>query len=182
MLTIEKTGKIVAAHLRSRDKKFSWIGYEKGLELFGQQLWQSGGKEIILTEGEIDCLTWSQVRDNRWPVVAVPGVNSIDMVKQNISFLSSFERVLLYFDMDEPGRAFAEEVAELLPPGKAFIGTTPLKDSNETYVEQGSKALFDTRWQAKEWSPPEVSSAWDVMNQQQATGTSYGGTGPHCPN
>jgi twinkle protein len=40
-------------------------------QLFGQHLWRTSGKRVIVTEGEIDAMSMSQVQDNKWPVVSV---------------------------------------------------------------------------------------------------------------
>jgi twinkle protein len=159
-------GVITTQHTRSADKQFAWINHKPKLELFGQHLWGEGQKQIIITEGEIDCLTWAQTRDLKWPVVAVPGVSSIQMIKDNLQWLSTHEEIVLYFDMDEPGQAFANEVAALLPVGKVSIGSTaPYKDVSHLYVVEGTKVLYDTLWQKKLWHPPQLTTAEEVFNQ-----------------
>ena len=164
-----RKGKLVAQHLRTPDKQFPWVGNQAGVELFGQHLWEEGGKQLIITEGEIDCLTWAQARQLRWPVVGVAGVGNIKHIKQNLEWVSSFESVILYFDNDEPGRLFAEQVAELLPPGRVRIGSThPHKDANDMFKAEGSKGLLDSLWNAKTWRPPELSSARDVLAERPA--------------
>ena len=65
-------GTLVAQKVRTKDKKFSTIGDGKDMPLFGQQLWQAGGKRIVITEGEIDALSVSQAFNNSWPVVSLP--------------------------------------------------------------------------------------------------------------
>ena len=68
-----KDGKIVAQKLRFADKTFSIVGEgKKNLGLYGQHLWRDGGKKVVVTEGEIDALTVSQLQGNKWPVVSVP--------------------------------------------------------------------------------------------------------------
>ena len=152
-----RKGAITSQHLRDADKNFNWINYQNGLELFGQHLFQEGGKELIITEGEIDALTWAQVRDCKWPVVGVPGVGSIKSIKHNLTWISSFDAIYLYFDMDEAGQSFAQEVAAILPAGKVFIGSTaPFKDSNDLFLSKGSSELFKTKYQAKKYKPSTI--------------------------
>lgn len=168
-----KGRKITAQHLRFPDKDFIWLGDSKGVELFGQHLWADGGKSIIICEGEIDTLTWSQVRSNRWPVVGVCGVTAaIKQVKDNIVFLSSFEEIYVCMDMDEPGTQAASKIADLLPPGKVKIICLPCKDANDTYRQKGAKTLYDTLWQAKPYAPEEVTSPLDVLLYHKDSGES----------
>ena len=57
-------------------------------------------KPLIITEGEIDCL--SLIEANILNCVSVPtGVNSEEWVKVNYSFLEQFEEVILWFDNDD---------------------------------------------------------------------------------
>ena len=68
----DKDYNIVAQKLRFQDKKFTWLGDTDKITLFGQNLWRDGGKMVILTEGELDCLSVSKVQQNRFPVCSVP--------------------------------------------------------------------------------------------------------------
>ena len=64
-------GQPVAQKVRTKDKKFSIVGDAKAMTLFGSHLW-SNGKKIVVTEGEIDAMSVSQVQNNKWPTVSVP--------------------------------------------------------------------------------------------------------------
>ena len=165
--------KVVAQHLRYPDKRFSWLGNTKGIQLFGQHLWQEGGKTLTICEGEIDTLTFAQVRGLKWPVVGLTGATQIQQVKDNIEFVSSFDEVLIYMDMDEPGQALAEQIANLIPPGKARIASLPCKDVNETYLEKGSDGLYSTIWQCKTYSPQEITTATEVFEYEDADRSDY---------
>ena len=52
--------------LRFKDKRFSWVGDSKTVGLFGEHLFRNKGKRITITEGEIDCLSVSQIFGNKW--------------------------------------------------------------------------------------------------------------------
>ncbi|MCV5231965.1 hypothetical protein OFC56_32910, partial [Escherichia coli] len=64
------TRELVAQKIRTEDKKFLVKGKLTG-ELIGSHLF-SGGRKLIITEGEIDMLTVSQVQSNKYPVVSLP--------------------------------------------------------------------------------------------------------------
>lgn len=90
---------------RDRDKNFMVRGKKQHV-FFGQQLF-TGGKKLVITEGEIDCLTVSQVQGNKYPCVSIPfGCKSApDTFKEQMAWLMNFEEVIVMFDMDEAGRA-----------------------------------------------------------------------------
>lgn len=154
----DKDHNLQAQHIRTPDKKFFWVGDTNGLQFYGQHLWPSGGKRVLITEGAIDCLTMSQLFDNKYPVVSIPnGVNSaVKAVKDNYEFVSSFETIVLCFDMDEPGQKAARDVAEILPPGKVKIMSLPRKDPNEMLVNAESSQLLQAYWNAKAYSPDSI--------------------------
>lgn len=156
-------GRVVAQKIRTADKDFYWKGEPKEAGLFGQHLWQPGGKKLVITEGEIDALTVSQLQNNKWPVVSLPnGAHNAkrDVAKQ-LDFVSSFDQVVLMFDQDEAGREAAEDVAILLPPGKARIAELPLKDANEMLVAGRGADVITAMWNAQPWRPDGVRPASD---------------------
>ncbi len=59
-----------------------------------------------MTEGEIDCLTVSQVQGNKYPVVSIPtgAASAAKVFRANFNWLESFEEVIVMFDMDDAGR------------------------------------------------------------------------------
>lgn len=155
------SGRVMAQKIRRSGKRFGWVG-ERGLVLpfFGQHLWREGGKSVVITEGEIDALSMAQAFNLKWPVVSLPdGAGSaVKAIKAGFEWLDSFEKIVLCFDMDEPGQKAAQEVAELLPVGKVFTMRLPRKDANEVLVEDGSAALVSSFWEAKEWRPDGIVS------------------------
>ena len=52
-----------------RDKNFSVSGSFTGTGLFGEQLFQSGGKAITLTEGECDAMASYELMGSKWASV-----------------------------------------------------------------------------------------------------------------
>ena len=45
-------GRIVSQKVRGPDKSFTWVGSPKeSTPMFGQHLWGSGGKSVVITEG-----------------------------------------------------------------------------------------------------------------------------------
>ncbi|MEW5249931.1 toprim domain-containing protein [Microbulbifer sp. 2201CG32-9] len=151
-------GTVRAQKLRFKNKDFRFLGAVKGIGLYGQHLWRDGGKQVVITEGEIDTLTVSQLQNNKWPVVSVPNgaQGASKTIAQEIEWLEQFEKVIFMFDMDEPGQTAALECAELLSPGKAYIARLPKKDPNECLLEGYGKEVIDAMWNAKAFRPDGV--------------------------
>lgn len=162
-------GRLVAQHVRLKNKGFRWLGTKKGCGMFGQHLWRRGGKRIIITEGEIDCMSVYQVMSGKWPVVSIPsGIkDSENAIRENMEFLSSYEEVVLCFDMDEPGREYAIRCAELLPPGKVKIVSMPRKDANAMLLQGETRALLTCLWEAQTHRPDGIIHASDVQDTDQ---------------
>ena len=163
-----KDGKLVAQHTRDASKEFRWIGDAKELELFGQHLWKDGGKMVVVTEGEIDCMSVSQAQGNKWPVVSLPNgaTSAKKYIQQNLEWLEQFDTVVLMFDMDDPGRKAVEDVAPLLRPGKCKVAHLPLKDANDMLKAGRQSELIDAIWRAKTFRPDGIvagADTWDIV-------------------
>ena len=155
----KRDGKVIAQKLRGANKAFQWRGETSGVPLWGQHLWKnSRGKRVVITEGEIDCMTVSQLLDNKWPVVSLPSgaAGAAKAVKDNIEFLGGYEEIVLMFDMDDAGREAVERVAEILPPGRCKVASLPYKDANECLLNNQGKAIINAMWEAQRYSPDEI--------------------------
>ncbi len=164
-----KEGNLVAQHMRGPNKQFHWVGSPRGCELFGQHLWGGTSKKIVITEGEVDCLTVAQLQDCKWPVVSLPNgaAGAVRDIKNNLAFVNRFEEVILMFDMDDAGRNAAKAVADILPPGKAKIASLPFKDANECLTKGNSKAVIEAMWNATVYSPDEILHISAVTERDQ---------------
>jgi twinkle protein len=161
----DASGRIIAQKVRLPGKKFTWVGAPKeALPLFGQHLWRDGGKSVVITEGEIDALSVAQAFNLKWPVVSLP--NGAQAAKKDLlkafEWLNSYEKIVLCFDMDEPGLKAREEVAELLPVGKVFFMNLPHKDANEVLLKDGTAPIVSAFWDAKPWRPDGIISGADL--------------------
>jgi twinkle protein len=159
-------GEVVACKVRGPEKAFKFIGHAKHPPMFGQNLW-NGGKKIVVTEGEVDALTVSQLQGNKWPVVSVP--NGAQGAKKDMArhmeFFEKFDEVILMFDQDEPGRKAAQECAELFPPGKAKIATLPLKDPNDCLKAGKGAEVIQAIWNAKAYRPDGIVGISDLYEE-----------------
>lgn len=166
----DATGTLVAQKVRDKDKNFSALGKLSKELLWGAHLWSGGGKMIVITEGEIDALTVSQLQGNKWPVVSLP--NGAAAAKKtcaaNYDYLDGYEKIILMFDMDDPGRLAIAEAADVLPQGKVFVAQLPLKDANACLIEGEGKAVLDAIWNATPYRPDGIVSALSLKDRVMA--------------
>ena len=163
----DESGQPIAQKVRFPDKEFVFLGEPKRAGLYGQWLWRDGGKQLVITEGEIDALTVSQLQGNRWPVVSVPkgAKGAKKSIADNIEWIEKFDKVIFFFDDDDPGREAVQECAPLLTPGKAFVARIPgFKDANEAHQAGKGSAVIDAMWGAKAYRPDGVVSASDLLD------------------
>lgn len=165
-------GQPVAQKVRTAGKKFSIRGDINKAGLYGEHLWKGGGKILIITEGEIDAVSVAQVQGLKWPVVSVPNgaQGAATAIARSLEFVESFEKVVLMFDMDEPGKEGALAVAEILAPGKVHIATLPLKDPNEMLKAGRGPEIIKAMWDAKPFRPDgiiEGEELWDLLKNQE---------------
>ena len=158
-------GNLVAQKLRGANKQFKWKGNARNPQLFGQHLYRLGGRRLIITEGEIDCMTISQLMENKWPVVSLPNgaASAVRDIKSNLEFVASYGEVVLAFDNDEAGREAAAAVADVLPPGKCKIARLMLKDANEHLLAAETQSLINAIFEAQMYSPDEILHVSNVM-------------------
>jgi twinkle protein len=155
---------IIAQKVRRANKEFGWVGAAKSAGLFGQHLF-STGKSVVVTEGEIDCLSVSQAFNNKYPVVSLENgaPSATKSVKRAYEWLDQFDKIILCFDQDEPGLKAQQECAEILPPGKVFLMKLPLKDANETLLKAGTAPIVKAYWDATPWRPDGIVSGCDLV-------------------
>ncbi|OZB49764.1 MAG: topoisomerase [Polynucleobacter sp. 39-45-136] len=162
----DTSGQMVAQKIRFPNKDFKILGDISKAQLFGANLWNQG-KKIVITEGEIDALTVSQVQGNKWPVCSIPNgaQGATKAIKRNLEALSKFEEIVLMFDMDEAGQRAARECAELFEAGKAKVASLPYKDANECLQQGKEDAIIQAIWNAKTFRPDGVISGSDLWDQ-----------------
>ena len=157
-------GRVLFQKTRDKDKNFCVLG-AKAQRFFGQNLYPSG-KKLIVTEGEIDCLTVSQVQDNKYPVVSIPfGCQSAHKVfKENLDWLLGFEEVIVMFDSDEAGQKALEKLSGLLPLGRMKVARLPLKDPNECLLSGHPDYIIRAIWNADDYRPDGIMNAKDMQD------------------
>jgi twinkle protein len=162
-------GEIVAQKVKTIDKKFTILGDAKQMRLWPMHRWKSGGKRLMITEGETDLLAWQSLpsQGNRWPAVSVP--NGAPAARKAIAkcleFVESFDEVILCFDSDEAGRAAVDDVCNLLTPGKVKVMQLPdgCKDICEAVRNGHSVELQNLYWSARPQRPDGIVGSEEIL-------------------
>ena len=158
-----KEGAVIAHKIRTPEKEFYVSGDLSKAGLFGQQLW-SPGQRLVLTEGEVDCLSYAQVTGLTWQVCSVPNGASgaLKTIRKQIHWIEQFEEVVFLFDQDEPGIKAAKDCAAILKPGLAKIAKIPLKDASEMLVAGRDSELKNAIYAAQPYRPDGVIAGEDI--------------------
>lgn len=142
-------GDHIANQIRYPDKDFSCEGPINQATLFGQNLFPSGGRSITVTEGYYDAMAAYQMTGYRYPNVGVMSASTAKKeIVSNFEYLNSFDKIILNFDNDDPGKKAAKECAILFEPGKVsllFLKKEGLKDAND-YLKAGQTKAYIGEW------------------------------------
>lgn len=178
---VDRDGQIVAQKVRLPNKDFKWFGADqKTVMPFGYQAFARSGKSVVLTEGEVDALSMSQVQGNKWPVWSIPTGAGPQLRKwlaavKDAGVFDGFERVVLMFDSDEKGREATQMAAEILG-SRAVVAELPLKDANEMLVAGRTQELISAMWNARKFTPSgiiQMEALRDEVLQEPAFGLTY---------
>jgi len=150
----------------SRD--YEIVGNYRGL--FGQDKFKAGGKFLVITEGELDALAvWTMWNNQKEPknytVTSLPngaGLGGIDK-KEVWDYVTSFEKVLLVFDQDEPGKEAVAKFAEYYGSSvKIGYAEFDAKDANDLLMEGREGEFFNAVSRSKEYKPETLVPGHDV--------------------
>lgn len=162
---------LVAAKKRLPGKVFPSEGPINNTALFGMNCFNSGGRSIVVTEGETDALAAYQLQGSKWPAVSVRSSSTaLADCKRNYEWLDTFDSVVICFDNDEPGRKAARQVAELFA-GKAKVMSFPAEYNDPVDLlragAKGKDAWKTAFFGAEQFTPDGIlagSSMWEMVN------------------
>ena len=169
-----KEGELTAYKERILPKSFRWTASPDGIGLFGQNLSNSGGRLVIVTEGMDDCMAGYELLQavgKNYRIVSLP--NGVSSIKKHLEYLNTFETVMLCFDTDKAGIEASIKSAELFKPGKAKVVKLPnnVKDVNDLLKDsksllEGGREFLSCINNANIVTPVgivELSSTWDTL-------------------
>ncbi len=160
-----RDGKLVGAKVKTVNKDFTFQGESTG-DLYGMHLFRQG-KKCVITEGELDAASCYEVQPG-WQCVSVPtgAAGAKKAIQKNLDWLQGFDKVILFFDNDEPGQKAAKEAAGVLPPGKAYIAVLEdYKDASEA-LQAGQKELIRAamNYDHQEFRPDGIVDAKSLLD------------------
>lgn len=166
---------------QSKDPMPCFYNYDNALK--------SGEKVLVITEGEIDSMSWHEagIRNNASVPNGAPSPNSKNLDKcfefLEDGLVKHFDQFILATDNDEPGQLLAEELANRLGAHNCLLVKYPsgCKDANDVLVQYGVQALQQVYAQAKPmpidglYQPADlIEHVMDLYNEGLKPGLSTG--------
>lgn len=156
---------LVNIKFRDREKNFKLA---KDAELIFYNLIALEGQDTaIITEGEIDCLTFHEC--GFYNSVSVPngaskGSQKLEYLDNCWKYFVNIKKIILAADDDEAGRSLREELARRIGKEKCWTVTYPegCKDANEVLCRYGKDAVKQMIDSAEQW-PLEGIVSTDSM-------------------
>ncbi len=112
-------------------------------------------KEVVITEGEIDCLTFMECGIKN--VISVPNganrnQNNLKYLDNCIDYFNDIEKIYLAVDNDDAGLSLRDELIRRFGKDKCFIVKYPegCKDANEVLLEYGGREVVRLIQEAEE--------------------------------
>jgi intein/homing endonuclease len=153
-----------AYKIRQLPKEFTWVN--KSTKLFGRELFNGGGKRLIIAEGEIDTLSLAWASYNRYKkVYPTVGLSSSVMTKSLLEerdWIRSFQEVVLCFDEDEAGEKARLEAIRIIGIDKVRIAKFSLNDANDVLREGGPDKLLQNVFDAAKYIPAGIIGKEDL--------------------
>jgi twinkle protein len=159
-------GILSGCKVKTKSKEFKYEGDVPGT-LFGQHLFPSTGKRVVITEGELDAASCCEAMPG-WPMVSLPSgaAAARKSIQRALPWLQGYEEIVLFFDNDEAGRKATEEAASVLPPSKCKIAkiSGDYKDASDALQVNDSEAIRRAIWDAKPYRPDGIVDGKSLLD------------------
>lgn len=156
-----RDGKLLHLKYRSvREKKF-WASAGTEKCLFGWQALNPFIRNVILTEGEMDCLAFAEygLQSLSIPFGAGKG-DKQDWIENEWQNLERFDTIFLALDQDDAGKQTVAELVERLGRFRCRVIELPRKDCNQCLVDGIPKdTILRCVRDAKTLDPTELRNA-----------------------
>lgn len=158
--------------------------------LFGWQAIPDDAREIVLCEGEIDCLSWAAYDFHAMSVPFGGGKGAKQQwIENDFERMARFEKIYLATDMDKGGDEAAEEIASRLGRHRCYRVVMPYKDGNECLVNGVKREVMaeairnavsldpDGLRRASDFTDAVVHLFWPAAEMHEGYRTPYGKLG-----
>jgi len=150
-------GNLELVKYREIGAKKIWSNKEPVPCLFGWQAMDLDTRDVVICEGEIDCLTWHCAGFSALsiPFGAGAGNKQISWIEHEYQRLERFEFIYLSMDMDTEGGAALGEIIDRLGRYRCKVVNLPFKDANECWCKKDGQELLDYAISTAETIDPE---------------------------
>jgi len=162
-----------------RDKKLEFVKYRSVKEkkfwrekdaapiLFGMDNVES--HNLIIVEGEIDCLSIKQYF-NDMGVVSVPsGVSDNTWIELCWEWLEQFDKIYLGLDNDEAGADAINKIAHRLGKWRCYEVKWSMKDANECLINGvDRRTMFDCILKARDFYHNKIKSSLEYKDEMKS--------------
>jgi len=149
---------------RENGKKRMFATKEAKPVLFGKPCVPLSARNIVITEGEFDAMSWSQLGV---PAVSIPqGCQNMNWIENDWEWLDRFETIYVNFDSDEAGQEGAKKLIDRLGADRCMnVSLGDYKDANDmlTSCEDDPEKFIR---EAKHIMPEDIESFsehWDDL-------------------
>jgi twinkle protein len=165
-------GEVVSQHLRLPTQKGLWINRQPKLQLFGSHLGSQG--TLVLAEGQIDAMSVFQALEQGTSYsketftccsITDGAQGGIKSIEENIGYISRFDKVIIFFDMDEPGRKASLLAAKIIGHKARVVARFPHKDANEATMADDAAAIRLAVREAQPHRPEHVLPAASLLGE-----------------
>lgn len=158
-------GELVNVKYRAENKDFKLV---KDAELVFYNIDSIKGRDyVVITEGEIDCLSVKQ--SGAKAVVSVPngaakGVQKLDYLETCFDLFRDVKTIVLFTDNDEPGITLRDELARRFGYERCFLVEYPegCKDANDVLLSHGKEMIGSMLARATEFPMEGIISMSDM--------------------
>lgn len=169
----------VTINIKYRDPKKNFALYKDAELIFYNLDAIKDTKHVVITEGEIDCLSFIEAGIEY--CVSVPnGANkNLSYISNSWEYFENKEKIYICVDKDEAGKILENELIKRFGKDKCFIINFPFKDANECLINAGAEELLWALREAKGFPLGDVHyvrDLQDVMITQYERGKERGTT------
>lgn len=162
---------------RSHPKRFDAIG-ETGVdcEMFMQFAFKNTSENwVLIAAGEIDALSAYQMLSAHQkakgyeptPVVSstIGESGSHKQIQKQYEWFSRFSKIIICPDQDEAGKKAVDKIAKVLPKGKVYVMSLPMKDINEMLVAGKQKQFIGCFMSAAAYVPSGIVGSDQLLDK-----------------
>jgi len=156
-------------------KKKIWSNPDPEYHLFGWQSIGDNDTEVVVTEGEIDCMTYYQ---QGFPALSIPqgggdGEKQKAWIQHDFERLERFKRIYISMDMDAPGQSAIKPIIDALGVERCHVvDLGEHKDANEAHLNGEVLTQFIAAAKTRDPEELKLLTAYhsEIMEEFRDTG------------